>query len=67
MGDVAIFGDITHPLAVQGNGVYSAQTTLDTGSYDIRVDSFGTFFGNGTEFTNTINTAFNTERKVAAM
>ncbi len=66
LGDVSIFGDISLPLAAQGNGVFSAQTILDAGSYDIRVDSFGTFFGNGTTFTNTVNVEFKTEWKAAA-
>ncbi len=66
LGDVSIFGDISLPLATQGNGVYSAQTILEAGNYDIRVDSFGTFFGNGTTFTNTVNVEFKTEWKAAA-
>ena len=66
LGDVSIFGDISLPLAAQGNGVFSAQTILDAGSYDIRVDSFGTFFGNGTTFTDTVNVEFKTEWKAAA-
>jgi len=66
LGDVTIFGDLSLPLAAQGNGVYSAQTVLDAGTYDIKVDSFGTFFGCGSQFTNTINTEFKTEWKASA-
>ncbi|MEE0265418.1 MAG: hypothetical protein UD936_07300, partial [Acutalibacteraceae bacterium] len=66
LGDVSVFGDFSLPLAAQGNGVFSAQTILDAGSYDFRIDSFGTLFGNGTEFTNTVNTEFNSEWKAAA-
>ena len=66
LGDVTIFGDINIPLANQGNGIYSAQKVLDAGSYEIRVDSFGTVFANGSKFTNAINTTFNSAWKAAA-
>ncbi|MEE0061706.1 MAG: hypothetical protein UE295_12835, partial [Acutalibacteraceae bacterium] len=37
LGDVSVFGDFSLPLAAQGNGVFSAQTILDAGSYDFRI------------------------------
>ena len=52
LGDVRIFGDITLPLAKQGNNVYSAQTTLEAGTYQFRVDSLRTTVCNGSKFTD---------------
>ena len=66
LGDVSIFGDISLPLATQGNGIYSAQTILDAGTYEIKVDAFGKFYGNGSPFTDTINVEFSTSYKAAA-
>ena len=66
LGDVSVFGDISLPLATQGNGVYSAQTILEAGSYEFKVDAFGTFYGNGSAFTNTINVNFDSKWKAAA-
>ncbi len=66
LGNTTVFGDISLPLANQGNGVYSAQTILDEGSYEIRIDSFGKIFGCGSPFTNTINAEFKTDWKAAA-
>ena len=66
LGDVTVFGDISLPLAAQGNGIYSAITVLEAGTYDIRVDSFGTVFGCGSSFIDTINTEFKTEWKASA-
>jgi hypothetical protein len=66
LGDVTVFGDISLPLAEQSKGVYSAQTVLDAGKYDIRVDSFGTIYGCGSQFADTINTEFKTEWKASA-
>ncbi|MEE0266349.1 MAG: carbohydrate binding domain-containing protein [Acutalibacteraceae bacterium] len=57
LGDVRIFGDINLPLAGQGNNIYSATKTLDTGIYQFRIDSLGTTVCNGYEFTNGINGA----------
>ncbi|MEE0266191.1 MAG: hypothetical protein UD936_11245, partial [Acutalibacteraceae bacterium] len=55
LGDVRIFGDINIPLAGQGNNIYSAQTVLDAGTYQFRVDSLGTTVCNGSEFTDVMN------------
>ena len=66
LGDVSIFGDISLPLASQGNGVYSAQTILEPNAYEFKVDAFGTFFGNGSAFTDTINVNFDSKWKAAA-
>lgn len=54
LGEVRVFGDFNLDLAKQGNNLYSAQTTLEAGEYQFRVDAFGTTLCNGSKFGDTI-------------
>ena len=55
LGEVSVFGDINLPLANQGNNVYSAQITLEAGTYQFRIDALGKTVCNGATFTDTMN------------
>ena len=55
LGEVTVFGDISVPLANQGNNIYSATKVLEAGTYQFRIDSLGTTVCNGSTFTDTMN------------
>ena len=63
---VSVFGDINLDLVKGNDDVYSAKTTLESGTYSFRINNNGATYCNGSTFTDkTSNVAYSTKWKAA--
>jgi nitrogen fixation protein FixH len=63
---VSVIGDINLQLTETADGVYSAETKLAQGTYNFKINNFGTEYGKGTAYTDTItNVVYKTAWKSA--
>ena len=63
---VSVFGDINLDLVKGNDDVYSASTSLESGTYTFRINNNGATYCNGATFTDkTKNVAYSTKWKLA--
>ena len=63
---VSVFGDINLDLVKGNDDVYSASTSLESGTYTFRINNNGATYCNGSTFTDkTSNVAYSTKWKAA--
>lgn len=64
VSDVSIVGDINLKLNKNDDGIYSAVTELESGSYTFKISNDGVLYCNGSTFNDkTVNVAYNSRWK----